>query len=158
MTTLFLVVGLSVLVGAALWGLLDPDPGSTISPARPRWCCFGTYITTTGGQTLIIAGGGPGAATLAITAPAPRPPVPAAITPQHTPDATAPPRSDTDLRPTPHVIPRPDRHDRTGYSQPAELAELEHLWRRPARQPSTAIIATAPGPAPDAPSNLSTPG
>ncbi|HEY1973369.1 MAG TPA: hypothetical protein VGH89_35835 [Pseudonocardia sp.] len=157
MFTIFVIAGLSVLAGTALWRVFDPEPSSATNPTRPTWSCFGAYTTTSGGQTLIIAGGGPGAIAVAITEPTPPPPTPTPLPAVPVVPVVAPQPHTPTAPPMPVTGPRPDHQHDADRGQPAELAELEQLWRLPTRQPTTATLAAEPPPAPETPSSLGTP-
>ncbi|HEY1974262.1 MAG TPA: hypothetical protein VGH89_40365 [Pseudonocardia sp.] len=126
MYTVLVMAGLPVLAGAALWciGKCNVDPSGSAS--QTRWY-FGTYLTTAGGRTLIITGGGVG--TVAIAVNEPEPPVPAS-------DAPPPPSDATGSGAPSTTAEDPATDNRIAEPEPADLAELEQLWRLPSRDPS----------------------
>jgi hypothetical protein len=140
MFPVIVLAGLSALAAAALW-CIDQRLDSGAATSRSRWC-YGTYISTTGGRTLIITGCGIGTTAIAVTEPTP--PAPAVLPPQPNAHSPAAPVAPSDVPVTVEYAGGPrTADDADKLTEPAELVELEQLWLLPPRCPSAAAPAIA---------------
>jgi hypothetical protein len=146
MLPILVMAGLSVLAAAASWRI-DQRPGSGAATSRSRWC-YGTYMSTAGGRTLIITGCGIGTAAIAITEPTP--PAPDRATAAARPSIENPTAraaaTDIPAATPPPVQPQTDHSSksRVEAAELVELVELERLWQLPSRCPITAATPPAP--------------